>query len=128
MTRKELVLGSSMRKFRFLAKVSTDYQQINQDDTIMNNEMIQKDPFEDKVNKVLNQVGVMLREKNRKYGNSALDPVRIFSKQSSIEGLKIRIDDKLSRIRNGASDEDEDPLNDLIGYLILYKIKIGESK
>ena len=68
------------------------------------------------------EVRDMLLEKNRKYGNSALDPVRVFSKADRLEQLKVRIDDKLSRIRNAQSDEDEDVVDDLLGYLVLYKI------
>jgi hypothetical protein len=65
----------------------------------------------------------MLIEKNAKYGNSALTPVRVFSKASTTEQLLVRIDDKLSRIKTtGMEASDEDTLNDLIGYLILLKI------
>ena len=64
----------------------------------------------------------MLQDKNRKYGNSALDPVRIFSKASPIEQILVRIDDKLSRLRSMQSDETEDVELDLIGYLILLRI------
>lgn len=69
------------------------------------------------------QICTMLLEKNVKYGNSALDPVRVFSKASTTEQLLVRIDDKLSRIKTtGMEAPDEDTLNDLIGYLILLKI------
>jgi hypothetical protein len=61
----------------------------------------------------------MLLEKNRKYGDSALNPTRIFSKASPIEQINVRIDDKLSRIMSGQVDEDEDIELDFIGYLIL---------
>lgn len=64
----------------------------------------------------------MLLDKNRKYGNSALEPVRIFSKASPREQIRVRLDDKLSRIRNRQNDDDEDPEDDLIGYLILDKV------
>jgi hypothetical protein len=65
----------------------------------------------------------LLLEKNRKYGNSALSPKRIFSKSCATEQLKVRIDDKLSRIANtGLDGADEDTLQDLIGYLILLMV------
>lgn len=64
----------------------------------------------------------LLLEKNRKYGDSALNPVRVFSKSDSIEQIRVRIDDKLSRLRNQQQDEDEDVINDLIGYLVLLKV------
>lgn len=39
----------------------------------------------------------MLLAKNAAYGNSALEPVRIFSKADPTEQIRVRIDDKLSR-------------------------------
>ena len=71
---------------------------------------------------VCNGIKDLLLEKNRKYGDSALNPSRIFSKSDNIEQIKVRIDDKLSRLRNSQSDEDEDVVSDLIGYLILLKV------
>jgi hypothetical protein len=64
----------------------------------------------------------LLLEKNRKYGDSALNPVRIFSQSDSTEQIRVRIDDKLSRLRNQQADEDEDVIDDLIGYLVLLKV------
>jgi hypothetical protein len=65
----------------------------------------------------------MLIAKNQKYGNSAIEPLGIFSELTPEEGLKVRIDDKLKRIKNGSLDnDDEDVINDLIGYLVLLKI------
>ena len=75
---------------------------------------------------VCNQIKELLLEKNRKYGDSALDPSRIFSKADAIEQLLVRIDDKLNRIQKGAGllATDEDIIQDLIGYLVLLKIAI----
>jgi hypothetical protein len=64
----------------------------------------------------------LLLEKNRKYGDSALTPVRIFSKSDPLEQIRVRLDDKLSRLRNQQDDEDEDVIADLIGYLVLYQV------
>jgi len=63
----------------------------------------------------------MLKSKNRAYGNSFADPVRIFSKSTPEEALLIRIDDKLSRIARG-NDAGEDTILDLIGYLVLLRV------
>jgi len=71
---------------------------------------------------VCDELKELLLEKNRKYGDSALNPVRIFSKASTMEQLKVRLDDKLSRMRNAQDDEDEDVISDLIGYLVLFKV------
>jgi hypothetical protein len=71
---------------------------------------------------VCNNIKDMLIEKNKSYGDSALDPIRIFSKASSDEQIKIRIDDKLSRISRGSEFYGDNDLDDLIGYLILLKV------
>ena len=71
---------------------------------------------------ICDQIKELLLEKNRKYGDSALSPVRIFSKSDSIEQIRVRLDDKLSRLRNQQDDEDEDVITDLIGYLVLYQV------
>jgi len=72
------------------------------------------------------EIKELLLTKNKKYGDSALNPVRVFSKASAQEQLLVRIDDKLSRIQKGAGllASDEDVIQDLIGYLILLKIVI----
>ncbi len=63
----------------------------------------------------------MLLKKNIQYGNSVLEPNRIFSKADSSEQIKVRIDDKLNRLilGNDSMESDEDIIFDLIGYLIL---------
>ena len=61
-------------------------------------------------------------EKNIAYGNSALSPIQIFAKAGAQEGIANRIDDKLNRIKNNQSYVGDNDLDDLIGYLILYKI------
>ena len=79
--------------------------------------------FHQEVYQVLSEITEMLIAKNQKYGNSAIEPLGIFSDLSPEEGLKVRIDDKLKRIKNGSIDkDDEDVINDLIGYLVLLKI------
>lgn len=69
-----------------------------------------------------NWISEMLCEKNRKYGDSALDPVRVFSSCGALEQINVRLDDKLSRLRSGQGDDTEDAELDLIGYLILKRI------
>ena len=58
----------------------------------------------------------MLIEKNRSYGNSALDPVRIFSKADTAEQIRV-----LSRLLRGSA-AGEDVVLDLLGYLILLRV------
>jgi len=64
----------------------------------------------------------LLLEKSRKYGDAALSPIRVFSEADSVSQLLVRIDDKLSRIKNVQEDDLEDPILDLLGYLILLRI------
>lgn len=64
----------------------------------------------------------LLVAKNRQYGNSALEPVRMFSRADAVEQLLVRIDDKLSRIRSAQADDTEDAELDLLGYLVLLRI------
>ena len=83
-----------------------------------------------KISEVCDDIKELLIHKNRKYGNSALEPNRIFSKCSATEQLLVRIDDKLNRIMKGAGllANDEDVVNDLIGYLVLLKISMPYEK
>ena len=86
------------------------------------------DTVQKEIRKVCDDIAELLITKNRKYGNSALQPSRIFSKASSIEQINVRIDDKLSRIKNQQEDEDEDVTSDLIGYLVLKKVCLNLQK
>ena len=83
-----------------------------------------------KISGVCDDIKELLINKNRKYGNSALKPCRVFSKSSAVEQLLVRIDDKLNRIMQGAGllANDEDVVNDLIGYLVLLKIGMNDEK
>ena len=74
------------------------------------------------------EVKEMLLDKNRKYGNSAFNPLRLFSKADPLEQLRVRLDDKFSRLLNMAEDENEDVIKDIIGYLIIYKIQLKTAE
>lgn len=78
--------------------------------------------FERDVREVLHELGNLLIEKNRKYGDAALNPKRIFSRADTTEQIKTRIDDKLSRVANAQTDDTEDPEWDLMGYFVLLRI------
>lgn len=83
--------------------------------------------FIDSVRSVLKEVEETLVKKNESYGNSALQPLGVFSKLGAREGLAQRIDDKLSRIGRGR-EIGEDTVLDLIGYLTLYRIATQEEE
>ena len=82
-----------------------------------------------KIIKTLEEIRLFLIKKNEQYGDSALEPIRIFSKADKSEQLKVRIDDKLNRLVQGNADieSDEDVIKDLIGYLVLLLIQMKED-
>jgi hypothetical protein len=73
----------------------------------------------DIINAVCSEIRDFLIRKNDSYGNSAAEPVRIFSSVDAIEQINVRIDDKLRRIAKGHEYHMDDTELDLIGYLIL---------
>lgn len=78
--------------------------------------------FENKVRKVCNDIANLLIEKNKCYGNSALEPLNCFYKGDATTAIKVRIDDKLSRIMRGSEYQGDDTVTDLLGYLVLLKV------
>tara|TARA_R100001443_G_scaffold4358_2_gene12848 strand:- start:451 stop:861 length:411 start_codon:yes stop_codon:yes gene_type:complete len=77
------------------------------------------------LDKSVEKIVKLLKEKNAAYGNTALNPANIFSKLDSTEAICARLDDKLSRIKNrGINDKTEDTVDDLIGYLLLLKMSM----
>ena len=88
--------------------------------------MIEEQTFRTQTEKeifaVCHEMSDFLIEKNRAYGNSALDPVRVFSKSDNVEQLMVRIDDKLSRFARGNEFPGDNDIDDLLGYLVLLKV------
>ena len=88
---------------------------------------------EDYIKEVAREVVLLLLEKNKNYGDTANNPLHIFSKLNAREGLCARIDDKLSRIKPLGIDKatdlasSEDTIKDLIGYLILLKVQMEKE-
>ena len=81
--------------------------------------------FNWQLDKTVERIVKLLKEKNKSYGNTALNPANIFSSLDSVEAICARIDDKLSRIKNrGINDKTEDTVDDLIGYLLLLKMSM----
>jgi hypothetical protein len=81
-----------------------------------------QESVQEQIKNVLKTIGSLLIEKNRKYGNSAICPKRIFSTADAEEQIKVRLDDKLSRIANHQDDDNEDPILDSVGYMILLMV------
>lgn len=88
----------------------------------------QKD-FADRATKYLKELTTTLINKNEMYGNSVGNPIRVFSNSDALEQIRVRIDDKLSRIMRGKNLTDqEDTISDLIGYLVILKLEIDKQK
>lgn len=81
----------------------------------------------DRIKAASERVLDLLLEKNQSYGDTALNPLRILSKLDAYEGLAVRADDKLSRLKNAPEAFQEDALLDLAGYLILMLAARGEA-
>ena len=84
--------------------------------------------FAEHLDAIAESITDLLKEKNAAYGNTALEPVNIFSKLGPVEAIKARLDDKLSRIANrGINDKTEDTVRDVVGYLLLLLMAIDNE-
>lgn len=83
--------------------------------------IVEQDRFNALKENILDNISGVLIEKNRKYGNAALEPLGLFYKGDNITSITIRIDDKISRIKNSEVLRKND-MFDLLGYSILLGI------
>jgi hypothetical protein len=84
----------------------------------------------EKIKETLKELEKLLVSKNEQYGDSVMEPIGIFARGHHAEDLiRIRIDDKLSRLVRGNDDieSDEDIVLDLIGYLTLLLISMRDG-
>ena len=95
---------------------------------ILSNPVKGQDESSFKISKTMGEITKFLLDKNDQYGDSALQPIRIFSRADKTEQLKVRIDDKLNRLMQGNAslESDEDVVKDLIGYLVLLLVNMRE--
>ena len=81
---------------------------------------------QDAIRAECNAVKGLLLAKNREYGNSALEPIHVFSTLDAEAQIDVRIDDKLKRLQTiktmDATTIHEDTEMDLIGYLLLKRV------
>lgn len=64
---------------------------------------------------ITDSIAKVLTEKNKRYGNSALNPINVFNGKSKVGQ---RADDKIARIANSPTLRKNDVV-DLLGYLVL---------
>lgn len=76
------------------------------------------------INKVMEGLTEFLIAKNKNYGNSALKPIKVFSKVEPTNSICVRMDDKISRIVNSTELRKND-IVDLTGYLVLLLAQKG---
>ena len=83
-------------------------------------------PTQQKIKDILSGMTDLLLYKNRKYGDSAINPKKIFYKGDSTNSILIRLDDKIGRVK---SNTDEKPrvndVADIIGYCTLLLASMG---
>lgn len=83
---------------------------------------INNKPYErtnsEKIQNITDSLNRLLQAKNRNYGSSALFPLGVFNKNSSTDGIKVRLDDKLMRVKNSDILRKND-IADIMGYLVL---------
>ena len=80
-----------------------------------------------KISEVCDSMKDLLLYKNKKYGDSALNPNNVFYKGDSTNSIKIRLDDKIGRIKNCEETRVND-VSDLIGYSVLLLASMNVTK
>ncbi len=82
-----------------------------------------------KIVEVMDEVKDLLVRKNEQYGDSVHSPIRLFSNSSVLEAVRVRLDDKYSRLARGNDniESDEDIHLDCIGYHVMALIALRED-
>jgi hypothetical protein len=83
---------------------------------------------QEKIDLLFTNFAEFLKEKNRRYGDSALKPANIFSPVQASDQIKNRLDDKLNRIKK-TTDQGvalrKNDVADVFGYIALLMINEG---
>jgi hypothetical protein len=86
-------------------------------------------PLEKEIREECQRLADFLVGKNRSYGNSAINPIRIFAKRADAAlGIDVRLDDKINRIARGEEYPGDNDVLDLTGYLVLKMVERRMSK
>ena len=81
-----------------------------------------------KIASVCDGIKDLLLYKNKKYGDSALHPENVFYKGEASSSIMIRLDDKLSRVRNGQAVPAKNDVADIIGYCVLLLVSMAPTE
>lgn len=83
--------------------------------------MTEERTTQESIDLILTNFAEFLKEKNRRYGDSALVSINVFSKLPAGEQIRIRLDDKVSRIKNSDTLRKND-VADVVGYCVLLMV------
>ena len=90
------------------------------------------DPFGDatptqrKIREITDAMKDLLLYKNNKYGDSAINPKKVFYKGDATNSILIRLDDKLGRVMSNTEEKPRvNDVCDIIGYCTLLLISMG---
>ena len=81
------------------------------------------------ISEIMDSMKDLLLYKNQKYGDSAINPKKIFYKGDSTNSILIRLDDKLGRVMSNQENKPRvNDVADIIGYCTLLLISMGVNK
>ena len=87
---------------------------------------IEDTPTQQKIKDILSGMTDLLLYKNRKYGDSAIHPKKIFYKGDSTNSILIRLDDKIGRVMSNTEEKPRvNDVADIIGYCTLLLVSMG---
>jgi hypothetical protein len=118
---------SNPDRIKNINPINKKYFDANKLDNVYINDEPLRNNTEREIVTVCDDIKNLLIEKNRAYGNSVLEPSNVFAKSSALDQISTRIDDKLNRVKKGHEYQGEDTIDDLIGYLVLYKIALRDN-
>ena len=79
-----------------------------------------------RIHEIMEAMKDLLLYKNQKYGDSAINPKKIFYKGDSTNSILIRLDDKIGRIMSNTEEKPRvNDVADIIGYCTLLLISMG---
>lgn len=83
-------------------------------------------PTQQKIHEIMGAMKDLLLYKNQKYGDSAINPKKIFYKGNSTNSILIRLDDKIGRVMSNTEEKPRvNDVCDIIGYCVLLLISMG---
>ena len=84
-----------------------------------------KPDTQQKIRDIMDAMKDLLLYKNKKYGDSAINPKKIFYKGDSTNSILIRLDDKLGRVMSNTEEKPRvNDVADIIGYCTLLLISM----